>query len=266
MASDIKRKLVAIGGGDFGRLRQDGTRVPYEVKPMFEEIIRISGKENPNILIVTHARPNKGQERKSFRAHRSVFDLLYGCECRALMIADLERPEEAEELLSWADVIYVCGGDTLSMLNLWQETGFDVLLRREWESGKVMAGTSAGANCWFKGANSDSLRLQQGPDAPLVPIDCLGFCEGFFIPHCDEEGREESTKEQLLENGMIGLMVSNCAAIEIIGDEYRVLLGEERSGKEPYVLKCCWRENEYITERLEAEDGFKSFSSLMYDR
>ena len=39
-------KLVAIGGGKNGRIKQDGTKDPYETKSIDEEIVRLTGKES----------------------------------------------------------------------------------------------------------------------------------------------------------------------------------------------------------------------------
>lgn len=41
----MNRKIVAIGGGFNGRLKDDGTYDPYETGPMDQEIIRITGKK-----------------------------------------------------------------------------------------------------------------------------------------------------------------------------------------------------------------------------
>ena len=40
----MSRKIVAIGGGQNGRLKPDGTRFPYETMPMDKEIIRLTEK------------------------------------------------------------------------------------------------------------------------------------------------------------------------------------------------------------------------------
>ena len=70
-------------------------------------------------------------------------------------------------------LIYECGGNTLDMIKLWEETGFNKLLKKAWQAGKVMCGTSAGANCWFKQCSSDSLKIKFGDEQPLIS---MGFC------------------------------------------------------------------------------------------
>lgn len=49
------RKIVAIGGGENGRILEDGTYADYETEIMDREIIRLTGKEKPNFLFLAHS-------------------------------------------------------------------------------------------------------------------------------------------------------------------------------------------------------------------
>ena len=40
MSENISKKIVAIGGGENGRLKSDGPRLPYELEKQDREIIR----------------------------------------------------------------------------------------------------------------------------------------------------------------------------------------------------------------------------------
>lgn len=46
----MAKKIVAIGGGENGRYLGNGKYHEYETEPMDREIIRLTGKENPNYL------------------------------------------------------------------------------------------------------------------------------------------------------------------------------------------------------------------------
>ena len=48
----MTRRIVAIGGGDNGYIRSDGTKSAYETGAMDQEIIRLTGKEHPNYLLI----------------------------------------------------------------------------------------------------------------------------------------------------------------------------------------------------------------------
>lgn len=41
------RKIVAIGGGENGRITSGGEKLPYELAEIDHEIVRLSGKEKP---------------------------------------------------------------------------------------------------------------------------------------------------------------------------------------------------------------------------
>ena len=47
-----------------------------------------------------------------------------------------------------------------------------------------------------------------------------------FDTTCDEKGRYETTKEQLRETSLVGIMLSNCSALEIIDNQYRMITSE----------------------------------------
>jgi hypothetical protein len=79
-----------------------------------------------------------------------------------------------------AELIYVGGGNTVAMLAVWREFGFDSVLRQAYEAGTVLAGVSAGANCWFENYITDSIP-GGGTRAGL------GFVTGTFCPHLDSE-------------------------------------------------------------------------------
>ena len=150
------------------------------------------------------------------------------------------------------------------MINLWKETGFDEILRKAWEDGKVMCGVSAGANCWFKECSSDSLKIKYGDDQPLISVECLGLIDGLFVPHCDAPGRLENVKDLLKTSDQIGLSMSNCAALEIIDNQYRLIISDASNHNiEAFGLKSYWEDGEYFEEKLDTSLEFKSLSDLL---
>ena len=262
----MSKKIVAIGGGENKREKQDGTRYPYETGPMDIEIINLTGKEHPNYLFIGHSQPLEIQEGY-FRVMQDIYGKMFGCNCKCLKSSELTDKEKVDELINWADIIYEGGGNTLDMIKLWKSTGFDIVLRKAWKDGKVMCGVSAGANCWFKECSSDSLKILYGNDQPLIGMECLGFVNGFFVPHCDEVGRYESAKELLKEKELTGILCSNCAAVEIIDNQYRIITSDAsyhdlQSG---YVLKIYWNKisKAYIEQKVEVSQQFSPLEQLL---
>ncbi|MBR2704465.1 MAG: Type 1 glutamine amidotransferase-like domain-containing protein [Clostridia bacterium] len=265
----MSRKIVAIGGGSNGRLREDGTRAPYETGPMDEEIIRLTGKDRPNFLLIAHSQLNPDNEIGYFNTMKDIYGDKFGCECKNITRADLiNNFEEAVSVVDWADIIYEGGGDTMSMIKLWKETGFDEVLKSAYESGKVMCGVSAGANCWFESCSSDSLQIQrQDETAPLIEVDCLGFLEGFFTPHSDvateHTNRLQHMKDTLEGRTRRGIALSNCCAMEIVDDKYRLIRSDASNyGIESYGILGYWKSGDYIEEKIDTSDEFKELSDL----
>ena len=261
----MSRKIVAIGGGENGRLKSDGKRTtyPYELEKMDKEIIKLTGKEHPNFLLIAHSQPLERQEAY-FQTMVDIYKKLYNCPCKDLKSNELNDKERVKELIDWADIIFEGGGDTLNMIKLWRKTGFDKILRNAWNNGKVMCGVSAGANCWFSLCNSDSLKIQNGNDQQFIDVECLGFIDAYLVPHCDENGRTESAKRLLKNNKKIGLLLSNCTALEIIDDKYRLITSDASYHNiDAYGLKSYWNDNKYFEEKIDDSSNFKELNNLL---
>lgn len=259
----MKRKIVAIGGGENGRIDKNGKFYPYETFKIDEEIVRLTEKAKPNFLFLAHSVPLNDQ-MGYFRRIEKIWQENFGCNCKTITSEELKNLEYSKSLIEWADIIYHGGGSTKMMMNLWKETSFDKILFDAWNSGKVMCGLSAGANAWFKLCNSDSLKIENGYESPWTTINCLGFIPLMFTPHCDENGRSSSTKKQLLENNEVGVSLSNCAAIEIVDNEFRILT-EDASFHNitAYAKKTYWLDGVYKEEMLNNYEEYKSLEGLL---
>jgi dipeptidase E len=62
--------------------------------------------------------------------------------------------DDLERHLLAQDLIYVGGGNVVSMLGAWRAHGLDGVLRKAWREGVVLCGPSAGSLCWFREALS----------------------------------------------------------------------------------------------------------------
>jgi peptidase E len=77
--------------------------------------------------------------------------------------------EDLASFVGEQDVVYVGGGNTANMLAIWRVHGMDTVLRAAWEAGVVMAGLSAGANCWFEASTTDSWPGASAPTTTASP-------------------------------------------------------------------------------------------------
>jgi peptidase E len=112
-------------------------------------------------------------------------------------------------------IIYVGGGNTKSMLAVWREWNLDKILYKAYQKGIVLAGISAGANCWFEECNTDSV------PGPYTMLPALGFIKGSFCPHYDGEPNRRPSMHALIREGAIlpGLAADNSAAIHLVDEE-----------------------------------------------
>jgi dipeptidase E len=126
------------------------------------------------------------------------------------------RPASTRDLAAFVaeqDVFYVGGGSTLHLLALWRAHGLDRLLRDAWKSGAVLAGVSAGMNCWFEACITDSF-------GELEPLrDGLGFLQGTACPHYDGEAKRRPALHGALLQGLPpAYAAEDSAALHFVGE------------------------------------------------
>ena len=162
--------IVAIGGGGF---LMDDTRGLQE-RYLLTLLRKRPG--SPNVLYLGTA--NGDSERAQLRFMR-LFTAL-GCRPDTLAFFPYDMKRDYAQAVRDADLVYVGGGNTVAMVAVWREFGFDTALRQAWEAGTVLAGISAGANCWFSDYVTDSIPgggIREG----------LGWIQATFCPHLDGE-------------------------------------------------------------------------------
>jgi len=194
--------IIAIGGGGFGRNPKHNLVEKY--------ILKQSNVKKPNILFI----PTASAEDKSYIVNfYSCFSRL---ECSPSHITFFQRTPRLDSLVNKADVIYVGGGNTKSMLAVWKEWKLDKLLLKAYQNGKILCGVSAGAICWFEQGITDSWASN------LNAMDCLGFIDGMACPHYQEEKDRRPSVHKLLKNkkAIAGYAIDGGAAVHFKNGEY----------------------------------------------
>ena len=100
---------------------------------------------------------------------------------------------DPEDLLLSQDLIFVGGGSVANMMAVWRVHGIDVILRKAWQAGVVLAGSSAGGICSFEGGTTDSFGRQL-----RAFTDGLGLLNGSYCPHYDAEPGRRPLYHQLV--------------------------------------------------------------------
>jgi dipeptidase E len=197
------RHIVAMGGGGFSD--EPGN-------PLLDDFIfGLSGKRRPRICFLGTA---TGDSESYFQ---KFYKAMSRRRCKAAHLGLFSRTHlDPAKFLLQQDVIYVGGGNTANMLAVWRIHGVDRALRAAWRQGTILAGISAGANCWFESCSTDSF----GPLAPLR--DGLGLLPGSVCPHYHGEKQRRPTLLRFIANGELpdGFALDDCAAAHFVGRRF----------------------------------------------
>jgi peptidase E len=177
-------RILAIGGVSMGPTSTDW--------PLYQYLLDLSGRDRPSICYL-------GTAGGDDAAYRAVFYETFArrAEPTHLDLFD-RRVDDIEAFLLDQDVVLVAGGNTANMLAIWRVHGADKALKKAWERGVVLAGWSAGANCWFDSSLTDSFGLD------LAPLkDGLRFLPGSFCPHYDSESLRRPRYEETVGSGAL---------------------------------------------------------------
>jgi len=259
----MSKKIIAIGGGENGRMKKD-IKTPYELELFDKEIIKLTNKAEPNFLFIGHALSTLEAQESYYNLMKNMYENKYGCRCKQLYIEDLYDKNKIKEVMNWSDIVYIGGGSTIDLVELWHKTGFDKIIKNAYENGKVICGISAGANVLCKYCLSDSMQIKFGDDEPLIKLECLGLVDCLFVPHAHKEGRLEIVKEMLKSTNDIGILLSNCAALEIIDDQYKIIISDASfHGITAQGLKVYWKDDECIVEKIVESTELKPLKKLL---
>ena len=223
----MKKHIIAIGGGGFGRNATSNLIENY--------IINLSSNAIPRICFLPTA---TGDNDTYIVRFYSVFTRL---NCIPSHIDFFSRTIDINDHIMNQDIIFVGGGNTKSMLAVWKDWGMNKILKKAYENGVVMSGVSAGAICWFTSGVTDSWQNE------LKILPCLDFIKGTCCPHYDEEPSRIPYVKKILKESKI----PNCISIEggsalhfIDGKPFKNISFKDK--KNSYIVSC---ENNLIIEK-----------------
>ena len=198
--------IVAIGGGEI-RLG--------ETLAIDREIVSLAHKEKPLALFLPTA---SGEAEGYIDTFCQVYGEKLGCQAEVLLLlsGDATQEEIRRKILS-ADIIYVGGGNTKKMMEIWQEKHVDIFIREAYEKGTILSGLSTGSICWFSEGFSDSEKDETGT---YCVVGGLGFIEAIHCPHYNERGEFDDFMRSQTKPAIA--IENNCAIVYKDGT-YRVI-------------------------------------------
>jgi len=217
----VSGTILAIGGG-----------ARFDASALFEDLIlELAGAARPRICFVPTAKAHEPERVDEF------YEAFGRRDCEPSHLELFGIPDDPAGQLERQDVVYVGGGNTANLLALWRVHGIDAALRAAWERGAVLAGWSAGANCWFEDCITDSFGSR------LRPLgDGLGFLAGSFCPHYDGDPERRRTFTKSVRGGFpAGLAADDDAAFRFEGTRF-VEVVSQRAGARGYRVTAAGEE------------------------
>lgn len=232
------KRIIAIGGGELKN---------QETLPIDKEIIKLTGIPHPKLLFIPTA---SDDSERYVTAITKIYGDLLGCKVDVLALSqDNISSSKARAKIIDSDVIYVGGGNTKKMLELWHKYEVDQHLKEAYERGTVLSGLSAGSICWFQYGHSDSQQFEN-KKAEYIQLEALGLIKGLHCPHFNEAERQRDFKEMISKNDTMGIAIENNCAIEFTDDSFRVLKSDENAK----AYRIYMSDNKLVQEELSNDE------------
>ncbi|HEY4915948.1 MAG TPA: peptidase E [Solirubrobacteraceae bacterium] len=209
-------QIVALGGGGFSMERDSSLLDDY--------VLSLTGASRPRVCFLPTASGDADHYVVRFyRRFSPTCDASHLSLFRRDQGTDGVEDDLATHLLS-QDIIYVGGGNMLSMLGAWRAHGLDAILRKAWRRGIVMCGPSAGSLCWFDQA------LSAFHGAPRI-VRGLGLLPYSNCVHYDAEPERRAEYHRFVADGMRpGFAAEDGVALHFRGTDLARVVSSRRDG------------------------------------
>ncbi len=196
-------QIVALGGGGFS-MEKDGSLLD-------DYVLSLIDAPRPRVCFLPTA--SGDADHYIVRFYRR-----FASACEASHVSLFRRDQGtggveddlATHLLA-QDLIYVGGGNVVSMLGAWRAHGLDAVLRKAWRRGVVLCGPSAGSLCWF----AQALSAFHGAPRPVRGLGLLPYSN---CVHYDAEPERRAEYHRFVGHGMsAGFAVEDGVALHFRG-------------------------------------------------
>jgi dipeptidase E len=214
-------QIVALGGGGFSMEKDSSLLDDY--------VLSLTRAPRPRVCFLPTA--SGDADHYVVRFYRR-----FSATCEASHVSLFRRDQGtggveddfATHLLA-QDLIYVGGGNVVSMLGAWRAHGLDAILRKAWRKGVVLCGPSAGSLCWFEQALSAFHGAPRG-------VRGLGLLPYSNCVHYDAEPARRAEYHRFVGDGMRpGFAVEDGVALHFVGTRLERAVSSRREGRAYHV-------------------------------
>ena len=201
------KKIFAIWWGEIGTGKH-----PDDVDPRVDKkLLEYCGKETPNIVFIPWYERDYDlycQKFSSFfQTHFSLTPT-----CLETIYTETYEMIELENLLLWADIIYIWWGNTPKLVTFLQASWIDKILEA-YTTWVVLSWVSSWAMCRFEYGISDG-DSHADEEKSYQLIKWLWFISWICCPHLDSElGRKSVLEQAIKETGLKWYWIDDGEAI-----------------------------------------------------
>ena len=177
--NNIEKKIIAIGGGGF----------THQLDQSLDQFV-IDKLKRTNNKIGFLATASKDDEKKI-----SLFYKRF--ENTEFELSHFNLTSNTNGFSEWImskDLVYIGGGNTVFMLEIWRKNKLENIFKDAYEKGIILSGISAGAVCWFDWILSDSV----GPG--FNPLRGINLISGSCTPHSSNIERINQFESDIKNN------------------------------------------------------------------
>ena len=215
-----RRHIIALGGGGFSRSNFSPKMCAY--------ILERSGRTTPRMCFIPTACGDDPAVIEHF------YRMAKRLGARPSHLSLFQQPREPlASFVARHDIVYVGGGNTRNMLILWRAWGLDKILRSAYERGLILAGSSAGALCWFRSGVTDSF------PGRYAELQCLGWLRGSFCPHFDSEPKRKPVYRALVRSGRLpgGYAADDFVGLHYIDEKLEFVVSTKRAARAHHLVR-----------------------------
>ena len=194
--NNIEKKIIAIGGGGF----------THQLDQSLDQFV-IDKLKRTNSKIGFLATASKDDEKKI-----SLFYKRF--ENTKFELSHFNLTSNINGFSKWLmskDLVYIGGGNTVFMLEIWKKNKLEHIFKDAYEKGIILSGISAGAVCWFDWILSDSIGLG------FKPLKGINLVKGSCTPHSSNVERINKFELDIKNNKLPeGIAIDDGVAVVLI--------------------------------------------------